>query len=102
MKLFEPISIKNLNLKNRAVMPPMCMYSALSGDGRVSPFHLSHYAARAVGQAGMIIVEATGIRPEGRISDQCLGLIKDVRQTVDNFRDTTPISAFASLIMGGL
>ncbi|NLE20472.1 MAG: NADPH dehydrogenase [Clostridiales bacterium] len=77
MKLFEPLKIKNLNLKNRAVMPPMCMYAAFGGDGKVSPFHLAHYAARAIGQTGLVIVEATGVRPEGRISDQCLGLWED-------------------------
>ena len=69
MKAFEPLDIRNMRLKNRIVMPPMCMYSALGGDGRVSGFHLAHYAARAIGQVGLIIVEATGIRPEGRISN---------------------------------
>ena len=77
MKAFEPITINNLALKNRLVMPPMCMYSAMGDDGKVTPFHLAHYAARAIGQAGLIIVEATGIRPEGRITNECLGLWDD-------------------------
>ncbi len=79
MKAFEPFSVKNLSLKNRLVMPPMCMYSALAGDGRVTPFHLAHYGARAIGGIGLIIVEATGVTPEGRISDQCLGLYEDAQ-----------------------
>jgi len=89
MKLFEPFAIKNMTLKNRLVMPPMCMYSCHAGDGRVTDFHLAHYAAHAIGQAGLIIVEATGVTPEGRISDQCLGLWEDeqtegMRQLVDS------------------
>lgn len=77
MKIFEPLQIKNLALKNRVVMPPMCMYSAQGGDGRVTDFHLAHYGARAIGQVGLVVVEATGVRPEGRISDDCLGLWED-------------------------
>ena len=77
MKAFEPLQIRNMQLKNRIVMPPMCMYSAFNQDGRVGGFHLAHYTARAIGQAALIIVEATGIRPEGRISDECLGLWED-------------------------
>ena len=79
MRIFEPFTLKNMTLKNRLVMPPMCMYSAFGMDGRVTPFHLAHYGARAVGGAGLIIVEATGITPEGRISDQCLGLYEDAQ-----------------------
>ncbi len=77
MKAFEPLQIKNMHLKNRLVMPPMCMYSAFEHDGQVGPFHLSHYSARAWGNVGLIIVEATGVTPEGRISDACLGLWSD-------------------------
>ncbi len=77
MKVFEPFELKNLRLKNRLVMPPMCMYSAVRQDGKVGPFHLAHYADRAWAGVGLIIVEATGILPEGRISDECLGLWTD-------------------------
>ena len=75
MKTFEPFKIKDLELKNRIVMPPMCMYSA--PDSIPTGFHLQHYGARALGGAGLIIVEATGVLPEGRISDNCLGLWSD-------------------------
>lgn len=71
----EPFTVKNMTLRNRIVMPPMCMYSAQ--DGVANAFHLAHYASRAVGGAGLIIVEATGVVPCGRISDHCLGLWTD-------------------------
>ncbi len=75
MKTYEPFKIKDLVLKNRIVMPPMCMYSA--PDSIPTEFHFLHYGARALGGAGLIIVEATGVVPEGRISDNCLGLWSD-------------------------
>ena len=68
-KLFSGIKIKNLDIKNRIVMPPMCMYCA-EEDGKVTPWHIQHYATRAIGGAGLIIVEATGVCPEGRISSK--------------------------------
>lgn len=75
-KLFSEIKIKNLNIKNRIVLPPMCMYCA-GEDGKVTPWHIQHYVTRAVGGVGLIIVEATGVCPEGRISSDCLGLWND-------------------------
>ena len=48
MKLFEPFTLKDMTLKNRIVMPPMCMYQATS-DGFPTLFHIGHYAARAIG-----------------------------------------------------
>lgn len=69
-------TIKNMTLRNRIVMPPMCMYSA-GTDGMAKAFHFSHYTARAVGGVGLIIMEATGVLPCGRISDHCLGLWND-------------------------
>ena len=80
MKFLEEYKIKNLNLKNRIVMPPMCMYSADdSGDtkGHVNDFHMTHYISRAIGGVGLIIVEATGITPNGRISSNDLGIWSD-------------------------
>lgn len=76
-KLFSPIEFKGVSLKNRIVMSPMCMYSATGKDGMITPFHVSHYVSRAVGQVGMIMVEATAVQPEGRISDQDLGIWHD-------------------------
>lgn len=73
MKLFEPYHLKGLELKNRIVMPPMCMYHATQ-DGFPTLFHLCHYATRALGGAGLIIVESTAVLPQGRISDRDLGI----------------------------
>ncbi|OCA92682.1 NADPH dehydrogenase NamA [Pseudobacillus wudalianchiensis] len=75
-KLFEPYTIKDVTLKNRIVMSPMCMYSA-EEDGKVNDWHLVHYPGRAVGQVGLIIVEATAVTPEGRISENDLGIWSD-------------------------
>lgn len=76
MKLFEEYKIKDMTLKNRIVMPPMCMYQGTS-DGFPTLFHIAHYASRAIGGAGLIIVESTGVTPEGRISDRDLGIWDD-------------------------
>ncbi|MDR0884755.1 MAG: NADPH dehydrogenase [Clostridiales Family XIII bacterium] len=74
-KLYTPYTVKDLTLPNRIIMPPMCMYQAV--DGKVQSWHKVHYASRAVGGVGLIIVEATGVCPEGRITDDCLGLWND-------------------------
>ncbi|MFC0343923.1 NADPH dehydrogenase NamA [Epilithonimonas hispanica] len=75
MKLFTPITFRNIELKNRIVMSPMCMYSA--EDGVANDFHFVHYGSRAQGGAGLIIVEATGVEPRGRITNKCLGIWND-------------------------
>ena len=75
-KLFEQTTIRNVVLKNRVVMAPMCMYEA-SEDGFVTPFHTVHYTSRAVGQVGLIMVEATAVLPEGRITENDLGIWSD-------------------------
>ncbi len=76
-KLFEPFTIRNVTFKNRIVMAPMCMYSSHNEDGMVEDWHKIHYATRAVGQVGLIIVEATAVQPQGRISAQDLGIWSD-------------------------
>lgn len=76
-KLFSPITFNRVTLKNRIVMSPMCMYSSHHEDGQVNSFHLTHYTSRAVGQVGLIMIEATAILPEGRISPQDLGIWHD-------------------------
>lgn len=75
MLVFKPIQIKELQLPNRLVMPPMCMYSA--DNGVANDFHFIHYSARSQGGAGLIIVESTGVTPDGRITPGCLGLWND-------------------------
>lgn len=74
-KLFSEFDLSGLRLRNRLVMPPMCMYSAK--DGHAKEFHLVHYMARAIGGIGLIVQEATGVEPCGRITDDCLGLYED-------------------------
>lgn len=73
--LFSPLKIRGVTLRNRIAMSPMCQYS--SEDGFANDWHLAHHAARAVGGAGLLIAEATGIVPEGRITPNCLGIWKD-------------------------
>ena len=76
-KLFEPYKLKNVELKNRIVMAPMCMYSSHLEDGKVENWHRTHYTSRAVGGVGLIILEATAVTPQGRISPQDLGIWND-------------------------
>ena len=77
MKLYSPLKFKNLEIKNRWVMSPMCMYS--SENGFANDFHFVHYTSRAQGGTGLIIVEATGIVPEGRITNKCMGIWNDAQ-----------------------
>lgn len=74
--IFKEFSLKNLNLKNRVIMAPMCMYMA-ENDGIVNDFHYVHYITRAIGGVSAIILEATAVEPRGRISDKDLGIWDD-------------------------
>jgi 2,4-dienoyl-CoA reductase-like NADH-dependent reductase (Old Yellow Enzyme family) len=74
-KLFTPLQIKSITLKNRIVLSPMCQYSAT--DGFANDWHLVHLGSKAVGGAGLVFTEATAVSPEGRISPCDLGLWKD-------------------------
>lgn len=73
--LFEPLALRSITLRNRIAVSPMCQYSAR--EGMASDWHLVHLGTRAVGGAGAVIVEATGVSPEGRISPGCLGIWND-------------------------
>jgi 2,4-dienoyl-CoA reductase-like NADH-dependent reductase (Old Yellow Enzyme family) len=75
--LFSPYKIKGLELKNRVVMPPMCQYSVTNKDGIANDWHYTHYVSRAIGGAGLVIIEMTDVEPDGRISDFDLGLWSD-------------------------
>ena len=76
VKAFSPIAWGKLQLKNRIVMAPMCMYSA-DEHGFILPFHFAHYTARAYGGVAMVITEATSVEARGRISTQDLGIYDD-------------------------
>jgi len=73
--LFTPLKIKDMQLKNRVVVPPLCMYSAK--DGFMSDWHLVHYSSFAKGAAGLVIFEATAVAAEGRITYADTGIYKD-------------------------
>ncbi|MBO9666294.1 MAG: NADH:flavin oxidoreductase/NADH oxidase [Bdellovibrio sp.] len=70
--LFSPLKLRDIEFKNRIFVSPMCMYSAT--EGFPNEWHLVHLGSRAVGGAGLVMVEATAVRPEGRISLGDLGL----------------------------
>jgi 2,4-dienoyl-CoA reductase-like NADH-dependent reductase (Old Yellow Enzyme family) len=73
--LFEPLSLRGVELRNRIALSPMCQYSAR--DGMPSDWHLRHYSERAIGGAALVMVEATAVSPEGRISPGDLGIWDD-------------------------
>lgn len=74
-KLFSPVALRDLTLRNRTVVAPMCQYS--SQDGFANEWHFAHLARFGIGGFGLVIFEATGVVPEGRISYADLGLWKD-------------------------
>ncbi|SHG39052.1 NADPH dehydrogenase NamA [Chryseobacterium vrystaatense] len=73
--LYTSIKFRNIELKNRWVMSPMCMYSC--EDGMANDFHFVHYGSRSQGGTGLIMVEATGVEPRGRITNHCMGIWND-------------------------
>ncbi|HUW06680.1 MAG TPA: NADPH dehydrogenase NamA [Williamwhitmania sp.] len=73
-KLFTPLTIKEVTLRNRIAVSPMCMYSTT--DGFANDWHLVHLGSRATGGAGLVIAEATAVSAEGRISPNDLGIYK--------------------------
>ncbi|MBM4303839.1 MAG: NADH:flavin oxidoreductase/NADH oxidase [Deltaproteobacteria bacterium] len=74
-QLFDPLTIKSITIKNRIGVSPMCQYS--SENGHATDWHLVHLGTRASGGAGMVIMEATAVSPEGRISPQDNGIYLD-------------------------
>ena len=75
--LFQPFSLKDITLRNRIAVPPMCQYSAT--DGVINDWHVANYTGQARGGAGLVIVEATAVAPEGRITPACAGLWTDAQ-----------------------
>ena len=75
--LFDPYSLKGVTLRNRVVVSPMCQYMAK--DGLANDWHKVHYASLARGGAGLVIVEATAVSPEGRITWGDMGLWNDAQ-----------------------
>ncbi len=73
--LFDPLTIRGVTFRNRIGVSPMCQYSC--EDGFANDWHLVHLGSRAVGGAGLVIAEATGVEVRGRISPGDLGIYKD-------------------------
>lgn len=76
--LFQPFRLREMEIANRAVMSPMCMYSAK--EGVPTDFHLVHYGSRAIGGAGLIFTEMTCVSREARITPGCAGLWNDEQE----------------------
>ena len=76
-KLFESIQLRDLAVKNRIWISPMCQYSCENQDGVPGSWQEVHLASRAIGGAGLIIVEASAVSPEGRITPWCAGIWND-------------------------
>ncbi|MBX3428347.1 MAG: bifunctional salicylyl-CoA 5-hydroxylase/oxidoreductase [Hyphomonadaceae bacterium] len=70
--MFAPLKLRDMEIANRVVVSPMCMYSAV--DGEVNDFHLVHYGARASGGAGLIFTEMTDVSADARITPGCAGM----------------------------
>lgn len=74
-KIFEPLKIKSITLRNRIGVSPMCQYSSI--DGCANDWHLMHLGSKAAGGAGLVMTEATAVSPEGRITLGDAGLWQD-------------------------
>ena len=93
-KLFEPLAVGPMALANRITVAPMCQYSAI--DGSMTDWHLQHLGSLALSGAAMLVIEATGVTPEGRITHGCTGLYSDaneasMKRVIDFVRSVSPI-----------
>jgi len=75
--LFNPYTLKGVHFRNRIAVSPMCQYSA--NEGLANEWHQTHYTTLARGGSGLVVVEATAVSPEGRITPNCLGLWNDAQ-----------------------
>lgn len=103
-KLFSPYSLGKLHLPNRIVIPPMCQYSAV--DGNATDWHVMHYGTLSHSGAGLLIIEATAVSPEGRISYADLGLWSDenadaLKHVLDAIRKYSSMPIAIQLAHGG-
>jgi 2,4-dienoyl-CoA reductase-like NADH-dependent reductase (Old Yellow Enzyme family) len=104
--IFTPLKIKNLEIKNRVVLPPMVCFSFAGTDGFVSEKNINHYENMAKGGTGLVIVEATCVNIDGRLSPDQLGIWSD--KFIDGLRKISEVchkhgaKAFLQLHHGGL
>jgi 2,4-dienoyl-CoA reductase-like NADH-dependent reductase (Old Yellow Enzyme family) len=101
--LFDPITLRGLTIKNRVWVSPMCQYSAI--DGVVGDWHMAHLGAFATGEAGLVMAEATGVVPEGRISIACPGIYNDEQiaafKKINDFAHTQGVAMGIQLAHAG-
>jgi 2,4-dienoyl-CoA reductase-like NADH-dependent reductase (Old Yellow Enzyme family) len=102
--LFSPLSIGGMELPNRITVAPMCQYSAV--DGTMTDWHVMHLGNLALSGASMLVIEATGVTPEGRISLGCTGLYSDeneqaMKRVLDFVRSISPIRVGVQLAHAG-
>jgi 2,4-dienoyl-CoA reductase-like NADH-dependent reductase (Old Yellow Enzyme family) len=95
-KLFSPLTLRGVTFRNRIFVSPMCQYSCV--DGVPNDWHLVHLGSRAVGGAGLVMVEATAVTPEGRISPADSGLWNDTQ--ADAFKRISSIITSQGSIPG--
>lgn len=103
-QLFTPITIGPLKLANRIVIAPMCQYSA--EDGATTDWHTIHLGHMALSGAGLLVIEATGVEPIGRITHGCVGLYSDeteaaLQRTIDSVRKYSDIPIMIQLAHAG-
>lgn len=94
-RLFSALQVAGHRLRNRIVLPPMCQYMA-DGEGLVNEYHLAHYGVRALSGAALIILEATAVQPDGRLSGSDLGLWSE-QQVAGQRQLATAIAAHGCL-----
>jgi 2,4-dienoyl-CoA reductase-like NADH-dependent reductase (Old Yellow Enzyme family) len=102
--LFQPIRVRNLQLRNRIVIAPMCQYSA--ANGCMTDWHLMHLGHLAVSGAALLTIEATAVLPEGRITYADVGLYNDeteaaIRRTIESIRRWSDIPIALQLAHAG-
>src|ERR1043165_3361415 len=93
-KLFEPRAVGPMDLSNRVTVAPMCQYSAI--EGSMTDWHMQHLGSLALSGASMLVIEATGVTPEGRITHGCTGLYSDaneasMKRVIELVRSLSPI-----------
>src|SRR5215510_14167514 len=102
--LFQPLRIRNLNLRNRIVIAPMCQYSA--ENGCMTDWHLIHLGHLALSGAALLTIEATAVLPEGRITYADVGLYDDaaeaaIARTLESVRRWSDIPIAIQLAHAG-
>lgn len=95
--LFSSLKLGQFNLANRITVAPMCQYSAV--EGSMTDWHLMHLGNMALSGASMLVIEATGVTPEGRITPQCVGLYSDANE-VAMARVVQYVRSISSVVLG--